>query len=151
MEWATQMFEGGSCQAGQQVQRPWGCNVSETFQELLQQEGVEWLVAWLRTLRLLNWNNSHLFLVASGASEKRGPRGASSLAVKCLEGWYNFVYKSTMNLKVDLNILDSRLYFPRTYVHGLSKAVLELFTMVIENGLWCTNVYVQICGKGLHP
>lgn len=42
-----------------------------------------------------------------------------------------------MSLRVDLNVSDSRLYFLRTYVHGLNKATLELFTMVIENGVVC--------------
>ena len=47
------------------------------------------------------------------------------------------IYKSTVSLKVDLNVSDSRLHFLRTYVHGLNKATLELFTMAIENGVVC--------------
>lgn len=109
---------------------------SRNYCSRLNKEGVQWLGAWLRTLRLLNWNNSYLFwwpavLVRNGDPEEP--------AVWLWSAWRGdvTVYKSTVRLKVDLNVSDSRLHFLRTYVHGLNKATLQLFTMLIENGVVC--------------
>ena len=37
MEWTMLIFEWAAWKAGQQVQRPWGWNMSDTFKELSQQ------------------------------------------------------------------------------------------------------------------
>ena len=35
---------------------------------------------------------------------------------------------------MDLKVSDSRLSFLLTYIHSLNETILELFTLLIENG-----------------